>query len=75
MNLPKETASDLIPTPEILLREKGYIIKAGISNQAKAGYIKLGFEFDNNGEKKVVFIKARQWAVWHISMDIANIKE
>ncbi len=72
LSLPKEVQPDLITTPEILLREKGTIVRAGIWNEAKSGYIRLGFEFQENGHTKIVFVRAREWAVWRLSMGLAK---
>ncbi|MCP4116641.1 MAG: hypothetical protein GY737_14770 [Desulfobacteraceae bacterium] len=72
LSLPKEVQPDLITTPETLLREKGHIVRAGIWNEAKSGYIRLGFEFRENGHTKIVFVRAREWAVWRLSMGLAK---
>lgn len=72
MDLPPDMMGDLIGNPSILLKEKGHIIRAGIWNEAKEGYIRLGFEFVHESVHKVVFVKGREWAVWQLSI---NLKE
>lgn len=68
--LPAEILPDLIVNPEILLSQDGKIVNIGIWNEAENGYIKLGFEFEEKGGKKVVFIKGREWAVWQLSLNL-----
>ncbi|MBF0201908.1 MAG: hypothetical protein HQK66_11470 [Desulfamplus sp.] len=65
--LPGETLPDIITTPETLLNLQGEIIKAGIWNEASSGFIKLGFEIRENRKNMVLFIRAREWAVWRLS--------
>ncbi len=77
LSLPREMISSLIINPKKLLMEKGKIIKAGISNEAESGYIKMGFEFSegsNETGSEVVFIKGREWAVWRLNMLLAGEK-
>ncbi len=68
LSLPKDMISSLISHPEKLLAEKGRIVKAGISDEAESGYIRLGFQFNNDAGSKVVFIKGREWAVWRLNL-------
>jgi len=90
LSLPREMISSLIINPRKLLMEKGKIIKAGISNEAQSGYIKMGFEFNtgnstvnstvdsavnNENGSEVVFIKGREWAVWRLNMLLAGEKK
>ena len=72
LDLPPDMMGDLIGNPSILLKEKGRIVRAGIWNEAKEGYIRLGFEFVHESVHKVVFVKGREWAVWQLSI---NLKE
>jgi len=66
--LPPDILPDLMVNPEILLAQKGKIIKVGIGNISQNGYIKLGFEFQDQDIKKTVFLKGREWAVWQLSL-------
>jgi len=68
--LSSDIIPDLIVNPESLLKQDGKIIKIGIWNIAENGYIKLGFEFEANGENQVVFVKGREWAVWQLSLNL-----
>lgn len=72
LSLPTEVLPDLITTPGPLLREQGTIVRAGIWNEAKSGYIRLGFEFQENGGTKIILAKAREWAVWRLSMALSQ---
>lgn len=70
--LPKDIIPDLITTPQKLLNQQGTLTKAGIWNEATSGYIKLGFEFKENGKSVVLFIRAREWAVWRLSSNLTG---
>ncbi len=66
--LPEDMIPDLIVNPDRLLEAEGNITKVGIWNEAQAGYINLGFEYEHNGHKQVVIVKGREWAVWQLSL-------
>ncbi len=66
--LPADILPDLMVNPEILLAQTGKIINVGIWNITQNSYIKLGFEFEEQGRKQVVFVKGREWAVWQLSL-------
>ncbi|MBF0376937.1 MAG: hypothetical protein HQK72_05595 [Desulfamplus sp.] len=72
LELPQDIISDLITTPHKLIEQSGTLTKAGIWNEAASGYIKLGFEFKDNGKSVVVFIRAREWAVWRLNSNLTN---
>ncbi len=67
MELPGDMIPDLVGEPAMLLREKGTITRVGIWNETRAGYIRLGFEFVQTGEKRILFMRGREWAVWQLS--------
>ena len=66
--LPADILPDLMVNPEILLAQTGKITNIGIWNITQNSYIKLGFEFEEQGRKQVVFVKGREWAVWQLSL-------
>jgi len=66
--LPGDMRSDLILDPENLLCEKGALGRVGVGNSAQDGFIYLGFEFRHLGESRVVEVKAREWAVWQLTL-------
>ncbi len=68
--LPSDILPDLMADPGALLEQQGKIIRVGIWNEARNGYIRLGFEFAENGGSKVVFVKGREWAVWQLSLNL-----
>ena len=70
LNLPEEMIPDLIVNPELLLNEEGIITRVGISDEAKAGYINIGFEYEHKTQKKVIFAKGREWAVWQLTLNL-----
>lgn len=66
--LPGDMRVDLILDTEDLLSEKGALDRVGVSNSAQDGFINLGFEFRHLGESRVVRVKAREWAVWQLTL-------
>ena len=66
--LPPDMMPDLIHDAETLLTRTGTIGRVGVWNTAEEGFIQLGFEFNQLGETRVVLIKAREWAVWQLSL-------
>jgi hypothetical protein len=56
--------------PQVLLKQEGKITHVGIWNEARNGYIRIGFEFEAPGRHEVVFMKAREWAVWQLSLNM-----
>ncbi len=72
LSLPHDMISNLIINPKKLLMVEGKIVMAGISNEAKSGYIQMGFEFNTANGSKVVFVKGREWAVWQLNMLLAG---
>ncbi len=68
--LPSDILPDLIANPEILLVQKGKLVRIGIWNVTQNGYIKLGFEFKTESENQVLFINGREWAVWQLSIHL-----
>ena len=63
--------NDLIDDPDILLEKNGRIVRAGIWNETKAGYIKLGFEYKHQSQTNVLLVNGREWVVWEL---IINLK-
>ncbi len=72
LDLSPDMRGDLISDPSLLLQEKGHLLRAGIWNEAKEGYIRLGFEFVHESVHKVVFVKGREWAVWQLSINLKD---
>jgi hypothetical protein len=72
--LPPDIIPDLMVNPEKLLKLDGKISHIGIWNEAKNGYIKLGFEIQGPDGGQVVFIKGREWAVWQLSLNLKGDK-
>ncbi len=66
--LPNDMITDLILDPDLILEQKGMIRRVGISNQAENGMIRLGFELEDQGKTKILFVQAREWAVWQLGL-------
>lgn len=66
--LPPDVLPDLVRDAETLLNHSGTIDRVGIWNTSEDGYIRLGFEFSLLGEKQVVQVRAREWAVWQLGL-------
>lgn len=66
--LPGDMRADLILDTEDLLSEKGLLGRVGVANSAQDGFIRLGFEFHHLGESRVVEVKAREWAIWQLTL-------
>ncbi len=66
--LPQEMIPDLLPDTDLLLDQDGTILRIGIWNEAKDGFIQLGFEFFHQGRPRVLFVNAREWAVWQLGL-------
>jgi hypothetical protein len=71
--LPSEMIPDLLPDVDLLLDQDGTILRIGIWNEAQAGFIQLGFEFRHQGQTRVMFVKAREWAVWQLGLVLRGI--
>ena len=66
--LPGEMSADLILDTQDLLSEKGALDRVGVGNAVQDGLITLGFEFRHLGDSRVVAVKAREWAVWQLTL-------
>jgi hypothetical protein len=66
--LPAEMIPDLLPDTDLLLDQEGVITRVGIWNEAENGFIRLGFEFRNQDQVRVLFVNAREWAVWQLGL-------
>ncbi len=64
--LDEDTRRNVIPQPENLLNSEGRISRVGISDEAVAGFIEIGFEFDTGAEKNIIVVQGREWAVWQL---------
>jgi hypothetical protein len=73
--LPSDIIPDLISHPEILLSLDGRITRVGIWNESENGYIRLGFEMQVNGDRRLIFLNGREWAVWQLSLNLKGEQE
>ena len=65
-SLPEEDLRSVVSEPERLLSMPGRIVRVGISDEAVSGYIELGFEIDDGTRRRVILVRAREWAVWSL---------
>ena len=61
-----DKVKDLIENPDILLEKNGRIVRVGICNETKDGYIQLGFEYKDKAQTNVLLINGREWVVWEL---------
>jgi len=66
--LPPEMIPDLLPDTDLLLDQEGVISRVGIWNEAEEGFIRLGFEIRHQARVRVLFVNAREWAVWQLGL-------
>lgn len=62
--LEEDVRRSVVPQPENLLKADGKISRVGISDEAVAGFIEIGFEFETGGERTVILAQGHEWAVW-----------
>ena len=62
----EESRRNMLPYPEMLLKQAGQIVRVGISDEAAAGFIELGFEIRNSARRMVVVVQGQEWAVWRL---------
>ncbi len=70
IDLSFDKINDLIEDPDILLEKNGEIVRAGIWNETKAGYIKLGFEYKDGLKTNVLLVNGKEWAVWELVINL-----
>ena len=66
--LPEDMASGLIQDQDLILDQTGTLERVGIWNQSDAGVIRIGFEFKDRNHYRIVFVRAREWAVWQLGL-------
>jgi hypothetical protein len=65
-SFPEEIRRNMLLHPETLLKQSGRIARVGISDEAVAGFIELGFEIVNGARRTVVLDQGHEWAVWRL---------
>jgi hypothetical protein len=56
----------VVPQPERLLEVSGRISRVGLSDEALAGLVDLGFEVRMGGQSRVLLLQAQDWALWRL---------
>ena len=62
----EEARRNMLPHPEMLLKQSGQIVRVGISDEAVSGYIELGFEIIEGNQRTVILDRGNEWAVWRL---------
>jgi hypothetical protein len=70
--LPEDVRRSIIPSPERLLGLDGRITRVGISDEAAAGSIEMGFEYLSGTRRRVAVVRGREWAVWRLRAMLEN---
>ena len=65
-SLPPEIRRNIVSHPEKLLGMPGGILRVGISDEAVAGFIELGFEVEDAEQPRIVLTQGLEWAVWQL---------
>ncbi len=73
--LPGEVRRELMPRPLSILKSGGRILRVGISDEAKSGYVALGFELGTERGTRVLTSEARTWAVRRLTGVLAAMGE
>ena len=63
---PEDIRRNMILHPEMLLKSTGQMVRVGISDEAVAGFIEMGFEFVNGAQHHVILVQGHEWAVWRL---------
>ena len=63
---PEDVRRNMILYPEKLLESTGQMVRVGISDEAVAGFIEMGFEFVNGAQHHVILVQGHEWAVWRL---------
>lgn len=58
--LPEALRRAILPQPEVLLNTKGKLLNVGISSEEVGGSVAIGFEYEQDGEQKVILVQGRQ---------------
>ncbi len=64
--LSPDSRQNVLPQPERLLQAGGRIVRIGISDETISGNIEIGFEIQTGAAIRVIFMPAREWAVWDL---------
>ena len=64
--LPEDVRRSIVSRPEMLLAASGVITHVGISDEAIAGFIELGFEIETADGFSTITVYGDEWAVWHL---------
>jgi len=62
----EEVRRNMLPYPQMLLKQSGQIVRVGISDETVAGFIELGFEILNGARRMVILVRGQEWAVWRL---------
>jgi hypothetical protein len=65
-SLAEDERRGLVPQPERLLEVSGRITRVGLSDEALAGFVDIGFEVRTGSQSRVLLLQGQDWAVWRL---------
>ena len=65
-SLAEDERRGLVPQPERLLEVSGQIARVGLSDEALAGFVDIGFEVRTGSQSRVLLLQGQDWAVWRL---------
>ncbi len=65
-SLSEDERRALVPQPERLLEVSGQIVRVGLSDEALAGFVDIGFELRKGAQSRVMLLQGQDWSVWRL---------
>ena len=65
-SLAEDERRGAVPQPERLLEVSGQITRVGLSDEALAGLVDIGFEIRTGAQIRVLLLQGQDWALWRL---------
>jgi hypothetical protein len=65
-SLDEDERRGVVPQPERLLEVSGKITRVGLSDEALAGLVDIGFEIRTGAQSRVLLLQGQDWALWRL---------
>ena len=65
-SLAEDERRGAVPQPERLLDISGRITRVGLSDEALAGLVDIGFEVRTGAQSRVLLLQGQDWALWRL---------
>jgi hypothetical protein len=65
-SLTEDEQRGVVPQPERLLEVSGRITRVGLSDEALAGLVAIGFEVRAGAQSRVLLLQGKDWALWRL---------